>query len=95
MSCNKFNRFLYEKYFQLSKAIDDLQSEVVHSPEEYRSRLHDLEEQQSLKMEERVIMQEAIQDKKQSIKQIGAELDVVQRMNDELAALKIIYGELT
>ncbi|XP_032686832.1 kinetochore protein nuf2-like [Odontomachus brunneus] len=79
---------------KLSKAIDDLQSEVVHSPEEIRSRLNELEEQKNLKIEERNIMQEAIQDKKQSIKQIGAGLDVVQKVNDELPTLKITYEQL-
>ncbi|XP_014469198.1 PREDICTED: probable kinetochore protein nuf2 [Dinoponera quadriceps] len=79
---------------KLSKEIDDLQSEVVYSPEEFRSRLNELEEQKNVKIEERDIMQEAIQDKKQSMKQIGAELDIIQKVNDELTALKIIYEQL-
>lgn len=39
-------------------------------------------------------MQEAIQDKKQSIKQIEAELDIVRKVNDELATLKTVYEQL-
>lgn len=39
-------------------------------------------------------MQEAIQDKKQSIKQFGAELDVIQKMSDELSTLKTINEQL-
>ncbi|XP_011137632.1 kinetochore protein nuf2 isoform X2 [Harpegnathos saltator] len=79
---------------RLSKVIEGLQSEVVHSPERFQLRLNELEEQKNLKMEERVIMQEAIQDKKHSIKKIETELNVVQKMNDELATLKTIYEQL-
>ena len=55
---------------KLSKEIAELQSEIVYSPEEYQSRLDELKEQYKLKLEDRDIIQEAIQEKKQSIKQI-------------------------
>lgn len=57
-------------------------------------RLNDLEEQKNLKVKERDEMQEVIQDKKQSIKQIETKLNFVQKMNEELSTLKIIYEQL-
>ncbi|XP_029672612.1 intracellular protein transport protein USO1-like [Formica exsecta] len=72
---------------KLSKEIAELQSEVVYSPEEYQSRLDEFKEQKKLKLEERDIIQEAIQEKKQSIKQIGEKLNFVPKMNDIFSTL--------
>ncbi|GAB1864247.1 Kinetochore protein Nuf2 N-terminal domain-containing protein [Camponotus japonicus] len=72
---------------KLSKEIAELQSEIVYSPEEYQSRLDALKEQKKLKLEERDIIQEAIQEKKQSIKQIGEKLNFVPKMNDIFSTL--------
>lgn len=80
--------------FQLSKEIAELQSEIVYSPEEYQSRLDELKEQYKLKLEDRDIIQEAIQEKKQSIKQIEEKLNFVPRMNDMFSTLIDIYKEL-
>jgi len=46
-----------------------------------------------LKVEERDIMQEAIQEKKQSIKQIEEELNFVQKLSDYFRILADIYKE--
>ncbi|XP_012521887.1 probable kinetochore protein NUF2 [Monomorium pharaonis] len=79
---------------KLSKMITEIQSAVVHSPEEYRCRLKEIEEQHRLKVEERDAMQEAIQDKKQSIKQIGEKLNFVQKITDDFCTLGDTYKEL-
>jgi len=46
-----------------------------------------------LKVEERDVMQEAIQEKKQSIKQIEEELNFVQKLSDYFRILADIYKE--
>jgi len=46
-----------------------------------------------LKVEERDIVQAAIQEKKQSIKQIGEELNFVQKISDYFRILADIYKE--
>ncbi|XP_072752079.1 uncharacterized protein [Anoplolepis gracilipes] len=79
---------------KLSKGIAELQSEVVHSPEEYQSRLDEFKEQKKLKLEERDIIQEAIQEKKQSIKQIGEKLNFVLKMNDKFSTVIDVDKEL-
>lgn len=73
--------------------ITDLQSEVVNSPEKYRSRLDEIEEQHRSKEKERGEMQEAIQDKKQSIKQIGEKLNFVQKATGDFCRLAELYEE--
>lgn len=73
--------------------ITEIQSEIVYSPEEYQSRLHEMEEQHKSKVEERGIMQEAIQEKKQSIKQIGEKLNFVQKITDNFRLLGDIYKD--
>ncbi|XP_039307401.1 probable kinetochore protein nuf2 [Solenopsis invicta] len=79
---------------KISKKITEVQSAVVHSPENYRSRLNEIEEQRKLKEEERDVMQEAIQDKKQSIKQINEKLDFVQKIIDEFSILADTYKKM-
>lgn len=74
--------------------ITEIQSEVVHSPQEYQSRLDEMEKQHELKVEERNIMQEAIQEKKQSIKQIGEKLNYVKIITDDFRTLADTYKEL-
>lgn len=78
----------------MSKEIAELQSEIVYSPEEYQFRLNTLKEQKKLKLEERDIIQEAIQEKKQSIKQIGEKLNFVPKMNDIFSTLIDVDKEL-
>ncbi|XP_018317531.1 probable kinetochore protein nuf2 isoform X1 [Mycetomoellerius zeteki] len=78
---------------KLSKMITEIQSEVVHSPKEYRSRLDEIEKQHKLKEEERSTMQEAIQEKKQSIKLIGEKLNFVQKTSDDFRMLADTYKE--
>lgn len=73
--------------------ITEIQSEVVHSPKEYRSRLDEIEKQHKLKEEERSTMQEAIQEKKQSIKLIGEKLNFVQKTSDDFRMLADTYKE--
>lgn len=73
--------------------ITEVQSEVVNSPEEYQSRLDEIEKQHKLKVEERSEMQEAIQDKKQSIKQITEKLNFVQKIIGDFHILADIYEE--
>jgi len=73
--------------------ITEVQSEVVHSPKEYQSRLDEIEKQYKLKEEERSTMQEAIQEKKQSIKQIEEKLNFVQKISDDFHILADIYKE--
>ncbi|KYN16738.1 putative kinetochore protein NUF2 [Trachymyrmex cornetzi] len=79
---------------KLFKMITEIQSEVVHSPKEYQSRLDEIEKQHKLKEEERSTMQEAIQEKKQSIKQIGEKLNFVQKISDDFCILADTYKEL-
>jgi len=45
-------------------------------------------------VEDRDVMQEAIQDKKQSIKQIEEKLNFILSMNNELTTLKDTYKKL-
>ncbi|XP_018397113.1 PREDICTED: probable kinetochore protein nuf2 [Cyphomyrmex costatus] len=78
---------------KLSKMITEVQSEVVHSPREYQSRLDEIEKQHKLKEEERSIMQEAIQEKKQSIKLIEEKLNFVQKISDDFHTLADVYKE--
>jgi len=73
--------------------ITELQSEVVNSPEEYQSRLDEIEKQHKLKLEKRGEMQEAIQDKKQSIKQIEKKLNFVQKITGDFCAVADVYKE--
>nr|XP_012219519.1 PREDICTED: probable kinetochore protein nuf2 [Linepithema humile] len=79
---------------QLNKMILELQSEIVHSPEEYHSNLNKLETQKNLKEEERNAMQEAIQEKKQSIEKVEEILNFTQKMKKELLLLQDVYKEL-
>lgn len=79
---------------KLSTKIAELQPEVVYSPEEYQSRLDELKEQHKLKFEKRNTIQEAIQEKKQSIKQIGEKLNFVPKMNNMFSILIDTYKEL-
>lgn len=73
--------------------ITEVQSEVVNSPEKYQSRLDEIEKQYKLKVEERSEMQEAIQDKKQSIKQITEKLNFVQKIIGDFHILADIHEE--
>lgn len=77
----------------MSKKITEIQSEIVNSPEEYQFRLEEIEKQHKLKVEKRGEMQEAIQDKKQSIKQIGEKLNFMKKITDDFCLLKDIYNE--
>ncbi|KAL6442410.1 hypothetical protein ACFW04_002564 [Cataglyphis niger] len=79
---------------KLSKEIAELQSEVVYSPEEHQSSLNELKKQKKLKLEERDMIQEAIQEKKQSIKQIGEKLSFVPKMNEIFSTLTDVEKEL-
>ncbi|XP_050447408.1 golgin subfamily A member 4-like [Cataglyphis hispanica] len=79
---------------KLSKEIAELQSEVVYSPEEHQSSLDELKKQKKLKLEERDMIQEAIQEKKQSIKQIGEKLSFVPKMNEIFSTLTDVEKEL-
>lgn len=74
--------------------ISDFQLEVVSSPEKYRSRLDEIEKQHELKGKERDDVQEAIQDKKQSIKQIEEKLNLVQKATGDFCILAELYEEL-
>ncbi|XP_071627655.1 uncharacterized protein [Temnothorax longispinosus] len=78
---------------KLSKMITEIQSEVVNSPEEYRSRLNEIEDQHKLKVKERSEVQNAIQDKKQLIKQVGEKLNFVKKMTGDFCILADIYKE--
>lgn len=78
----------------MSKEIAELQSEIVNSPEEYQFRLNTLKKEAKVKLEERDIIQEAIQEKKQSIKQMGERLNFVPKMNDIFSTLIDVYKEL-
>ncbi|XP_011697452.1 PREDICTED: probable kinetochore protein nuf2 [Wasmannia auropunctata] len=78
---------------KLSKLINEVRSQVVQSPKKYQSRLDEIEKQHKSKVEERDIMQEAIQEKKQSIKQIEEKLNLVQRITDDFRVLADIYKE--
>jgi len=78
---------------KLAKKIAEVQSEVVHSPEEYLSRLDEIEKQHKLKVDERSMMQEAIQEKKQSLKQIEEKFNFVKKMTDDFRILGDVYEE--
>lgn len=80
--------------FKLSKAIADLKSKIVTSPEEYQMRLEKLEEQRKQKMEEREAMQEAFQDKKQLVEQQENILAFVKKQLDKVSEVQQIYEEL-
>lgn len=76
------------------KELTELQSQIVDSPKAYQSRLDELQETKNKKLEERNEIQEAIQDKKENIKQINEKLAVVQKINDEFSALEDTYKDL-
>ncbi|XP_011640708.1 LOW QUALITY PROTEIN: interaptin-like [Pogonomyrmex barbatus] len=78
---------------ELSKKITEIQAEIVHSPEKYQIHLDKIKEEHESKMEARDIMQEAIQEKKQTIKQIQDKLHVVQEINEDFSVLRDIYTE--
>ncbi|EZA48097.1 hypothetical protein X777_14206 [Ooceraea biroi] len=79
---------------KLSKLIAEKQAAVVHSPEEYQSRLDELRKQKDLKVQARDVMQEAIQDKKQSIKQMEEKLNFILSIKNSFAALSDTFKEL-
>lgn len=81
-------------YLQLTKEIAELQSEIVNSPEEYQSRLDELEQQKNQKIEDRNMKQEAINDKKQFIKQMEEKTNFIESMNSELALLGDAYKQI-
>lgn len=71
-----------------------MQSEIVHSPEQYNARVDKLVKEKNSKVKERDVVQEAIQDKKQSIKHIEEYSGFIQKISDELVTLKSICGRL-
>ncbi|XP_043525154.1 probable kinetochore protein nuf2 [Frieseomelitta varia] len=79
---------------KLSKAITELQSEIVKSPEEYKKRLNELEQQQSTKIEEREIIQEAFQDKKCLIEKQQNVLTFIQEQLEKFTEIRDIYDRL-
>ncbi|XP_006612596.2 probable kinetochore protein nuf2 [Apis dorsata] len=79
---------------KLSKAITELQSEIVQSPEEYQIRLNELEQQQSAKVKERETMQEAFQDKKYLIEQQKNILTFIQEQLEKFIEVPNIHDRL-
>lgn len=71
-----------------------LESEIVHSPEEHKNNLSELETQKNLKEGQRNKMQKDIQEKKQFKKQLEEIFNFFQKMNKELLLLQDIYREL-
>ncbi|XP_043248288.1 uncharacterized protein PFB0765w-like [Colletes gigas] len=68
---------------KMSKTIAELQSEIVKSPEKYKTRFNELEKQQSSRDKQRKTMQEAYQDKKHLIEQQSAILTFIQKQLDK------------
>ena len=78
----------------MSKAITELQSEIVKSPEEYQKRLNELEQQQSTKIEERETIQEAFQDKKCLIEKQKNVLTFIQEQLEKFTEIRDIHDRL-
>ncbi|KAK2589260.1 hypothetical protein KPH14_007820 [Odynerus spinipes] len=72
----------------LDKAITDLKSEVVNSPEEYKARLYNLEEQNKAKIEEREKLQETFLAKDQLVKKYENILSFVQKQYEKFSEIK-------
>ncbi|KAK1116437.1 hypothetical protein K0M31_019054 [Melipona bicolor] len=79
---------------KLSKAITELQSEIVKSPEQYQKRLNELEQQQSTKIEEREAIQEAFQDKKCLIEKQKNVLTFIQEQLEKFTEIRDIHDRL-
>lgn len=80
--------------FQLDKTIAALKLEVVKSPEEYKTRLYNLEEQNKAKIEEREKMQETFLAKNELVKKYENILSFVQKQYEKFSEIRDIYGHL-
>lgn len=78
----------------LEKAISNLESEVVKSPETYENRLKELENQQSAKIEHREIMLEAFQDKKYLIEQRKTIQSIIQKQLEMCSKMRCTNQQL-
>ncbi|XP_011875446.1 PREDICTED: probable kinetochore protein nuf2 [Vollenhovia emeryi] len=78
---------------KLTDKVTDIQSEVINSPEKYKSRLDEIKSQKALKEEERGRMEEVIQDKKRSAKRFNEKLSLVQKVTNEFCILANILQE--
>ncbi|CAK9803057.1 hypothetical protein ANTPLA_LOCUS3432 [Anthophora plagiata] len=79
---------------KLSKTIDELQSEVVKTPEEYQMRLSELEQQQNIKVEKRERIQKEFQQKKHSLEQQTNILTFIQNQLNKLSEMRDIHDQL-
>ena len=79
---------------KLSKTIAELESEIVTSPEDYKTRLSGLEKELTFKGKERDIMQEACQDKKYAIEQQKNILTFIEEQLDKFSEVRDAKDEL-
>ncbi|XP_046833401.1 probable kinetochore protein nuf2 [Vespa crabro] len=79
---------------RLDKTIAELKLEVVKSPEEYKTRLYNLEEQNKAKIEEREKMQETFLAKNELVKKYENILSFVQKQYEKFSEIRDIYGHL-
>ncbi|KAI4489550.1 hypothetical protein M0802_010987 [Mischocyttarus mexicanus] len=76
---------------RLDKAIAELKLEVVTSPEEYKTRLHDLEEQRKEKIEEKKMMEKTFLIRNELDKKYENLLSFVQKQYEKIAELRDTY----
>lgn len=79
---------------ELTKSTAELKSQIITSPEEYKKRLIELEEQQSAKIKERETMREIFQDKKHLIEQQKSILNFIQEKSEKLSEVRDTYDRL-
>ncbi|XP_043502108.1 kinetochore protein Nuf2-like [Polistes fuscatus] len=79
---------------RLDKTIAELKLEVVTSPEEYTTRLNDLEEQRKEKIEEKKMMEKTFLTKTELNKKYENLLSFVQKQYDKISEIKDIYEHL-
>lgn len=76
---------------RLDKTIAELKLEVVNSPEEYKTRLCDLEEQHEEKIEERKMLEKTFLTKKELEKKYENLLSLVQKQYEMISEIKDIH----
>lgn len=79
---------------KLDKAIVDLKSEIVNSPEKYKTRLYNLEEQKKAKIEEREKLQETYLAKDQLVKKYENILSFVKKQYEKFPEIEDTYRHL-
>lgn len=79
---------------RLDKTIAELKLEVVTSPEEYTTRLYNLEEQRKEKIEEKKMMEKTFLTKNELDKRYENLLSFVQKQYEKISEIKNIYEHL-